>query len=357
MIIDLNFKGLMHLQWVVIFLFLASCTSPVYQNTTYDVEEFIADSNQINRGKQSILELEEREETPCPSKHFDAFEEMMIDGDELTIALYYPSRPDRVATLEMINKTTGFRVCDGSICLPCFSKIEVEGLTLREVREKVQAVYCTQLPQAQIFVNFKKRYERQVQIIGASTSMITVRDQMRLSEVLAKAKISFDANLFKSYVMRDGQQLPLDLYKLIHEGDESQNIVMRGGDQIFIANSGDATLMVTGEVPRPQVIPVPYGFLSLREAVVKAGGIPFNGDKGCIQVIRGDFTRPKIYCLKWKDITHLPNQSLLLIPGDVIVISEKPITQWNRFINQAQPSATGMGNAYSVYQIFKAVTD
>ena len=184
--------------------------------------------------------------------------------------------------------------------------------------------------------------------------MIPVDGRMRLSEVSAKVKIPLSGNLFKSYVMRDDQQLPLDLYKLIHEGDESQNIVMRGGDQIFIASGSDATVMVTGEVFNI-VIPVPYGFISLRQALVMAGGIPFTGNRGCIQVIRGNFIRPKIYCLGWKDITHLPNQSLLLMPGDVVVISEKPITQWNRFVGQIQPSASGMQNAYNTYRIFKEI--
>jgi polysaccharide export outer membrane protein len=340
-------------QWIVFFLCLAGCTPPVYQQTTYDVQEFIADSDQISQGKQAILAMQTQDETPPFSTSCDYFEEIVIDGDELTIALYCPRRPDRVAALDRINGTTGFRICNGQICLPHLPPIEVNGLTLREVRDKIQAAYCEELLDVQIFVNFKKRRERQVQVIGARRSMINVDGYTRLSEVLAQAGISPYANLFKSHVMRDGQQLPIDLYKLIHEGDESQNIIMRGGDQIFIARAEEATVMVTGEIRRPLVIPVPYGFISLREALVIAGGIPFTGDKGSIQVIRGSLIKPKIYCIAWKDITHLPNQSLLLIPGDVVVVSEKPITQWNRFISQLQPSSAGMQNAYNIYQIVK----
>lgn len=347
----------MHLQWFAIFLLLVGCTPPVYQDTTYDMEEFIADSNQISLGKWAILAMENQEENSCISENCNYFEEILIDGDVLTIVLYCPRRPDRMMALNTINRTTGFRVCDGNICLPHLASIEVNGLTLREVRDKIQLAYCEQLSDAQIFVNFKKRRERWVQIIGAGRPVVNVDGRMRLSQVLAKARISPYANLFRSYVMRDGQKLPVDLYKLIHEGDESQNIVMKGGDQIFIAKASDATVMVTGEVPSPRDIPVPYGFISLREALVMAGGIPFTGSKGCIQVIRGNLLRPKVYTLAWIDITHLPNQSLLLMPGDIVVVSETPITQWNRFINQASPSVAGMQNAYNVYQITKAITE
>ncbi len=344
----------MHLLSLTILLFLAGCTSPIYQHTTFDIEEFIADSRQIAQGKFAILALEEQSSADVVENH-QFYEDTINDGDELAIALYCPQRPDRVAALEEINKQTGFRVCNGNVCLPHLSTLEVEGLTLNEGREKIQTAYCEQLPNTQVFVNFKKRRERQVQIIGANQSMVSVDGRTRLSEVLAIAKIPPYANLFKSYVMRNGQQLSVDLYKLIHQGDINQNIVMRGGDQIFIAHTTDAIVMVTGEIFRPTVIPIPYGFIPLNEALVMAGGIPFTGNKNYIQVIRGDMTRPKIYCLAWKDIIHVPNPSLLLMPGDVVVISEKPLTEWNRFINQLQPSTASMQAGYNTYEVLKSI--
>lgn len=346
-------KVTMRLPYFLICLLLGGCVPPVYQNTTYDLEEFKLDSSQIAQGKERILKLENQAEMRTILEQNDSFEDRMIEGDELTILLYYPQRFDHVAAFARINETTGFRVCHGTICLPYLSCIEIEGLTLKEVKEKLQTAYCEELPHAQIFVNFKKRRQRYVQIIGADQSQIPLFGKMRLSEVLAKANISLYANLLKSYVLRDSQQLPVDLYKLIHEGDQSQNIVMRAGDQIFIANLWDAHIMVTGEVPHPQMIPIPYGFISLREALVQAGGIPFTGSQGCIQVIRGNFERPKVYCLNGLDMMHLPNQSLLLRPGDVVVISEKPLTQWNRFIKQIQPSATGVQSTYQTYEQFQ----
>lgn len=338
---------------LVIFLFLMSCTSPAYQNTTYGLEEFIIDSYPISQGKQPIPQLENQKTTPYFSDLFLPFEETILNGDELIIIVYCTQRPDRVYAVHRINETTGFQVCNGKIYLPHAISVEVEGLTLREAQEKVQTAFCQQLPHAQIFVRFKKRCERQVQIMGAKYALITIDGRMRLSEVLAKAKISPHANLFKSYVLRKEQQLPVDLYKLIHLGDSSQNIVMRGDDQIFIASENDATVMITGEVPKSLVIPIPYGFISLKEGLVMAGGISFTGNKGCIQIIRGNFIRPKIYCLDWQEAMYLSNQTLLLMPGDVVVVSERPITQWNRFINQLQPSASSMQTFSNLTQQFQ----
>jgi polysaccharide export outer membrane protein len=91
--------------------------------------------------------------------------------------------------------------------------------------------------------------------------------------------------------------------------------------------------------------------MSLREALVSAGGIPFTGDRQNIQVIRGNLQCPKIYVLAWEHIVHLPNDSLLLMPGDTVYVSEKPITQWNRFIEQLLPSFQGFMMGYGVYNV------
>lgn len=334
---------------LLFFIFLTGCTPPVYQGTTYGIDEFIADSNEISIGKFAILELENQDGESCAS--LDSFDEIVIDGDELTIGLYHPNRNDRVEAFHTINRTTGFRICDGKVYLPGIGSIEAEGLTLPELKKKIQDAFSEQLPDGRLFVDFKKRRQRSVQIIGAENPMVAVNGRIHLNEVLAKAGLNPSTNLFKSYVMREGRQLPVDLYKLIHEGDQTQNIAMRGGDQIFLSSGADAAIMVTGEVLKPLVIPVPYGSISLREALAKAGGIPFTGDQGCIGVVRGDFIRPKVYSLNWTDLKMLPNHSLLLMPGDVVVISERPITQWNRFIDQVQPSGSCMQTAYDIYSL------
>lgn len=342
----------MHFFWLIFLPLLVSCTPPVYQGITYGIDDFILDSSQIARGKQAILHLEEQETQSCLDDLYVMCEDTLREGDILAIALYYPKRPDLVNSFQSINQQTGFRLCDGRISLPYLSSLEIEGLTLREARDKIQTAYNQLFAEIQVFVNFKHRQARQVQVIGAAHALISIDGQTRLSEVLAQAGLPSDANLFKSVVVREDKQLPLDLYQLVHEGDEKQNIVMRPGDQIFIAAASEASVMLMGEVFAPQVIPVPYGIISLREALTKAKGIPFTGDKNYIHVIRGEFVRPKVYCLKWEEIIHQPNHSLLLMPGDVVCVAEKPITQWNRFISQLQPGGEVAAAGYGTYQIF-----
>jgi polysaccharide export outer membrane protein len=132
------------------------------------------------------------------------------------------------------------------------------------------------------------------------------------------------------------------MIKLLKEGDMQQNIVMRGGDKIYIAEPSASSLMVMGEVIRERVVNLPTGSMSLRHALAEAGGIPFTGDKSYIQVIRGNIAKPKIYTLSWEHVIHLSNESLLLMPGDIVYVAAKPITEWNRFISQLLPSFGGL---------------
>lgn len=334
-------------------LTLAACNGPKCDYAVMGADEFVMDSYKIRQGKMAILEMEGECVEDLPPDAMDEYRDVVAEDDILNIAVYHPTRKDLMESFRFINDTVGgFRVYDCKIDLPDLPGVVVAGLTLEETRRKLQGLLRQQIKDVEIFVAYKDRLQRKVELTGmVETPTVPVDGKIRLYEVIAKAHIPPSANLFMSYVMRDCRPLPIDLHRLINQGDMCQNIVMRGGDKIFIANPTDSTAMLMGEVRNPRAVNLPYGYMSLREALVSAGGIPFTGDRRHIQVIRGNMQCPKIYVLSWEHIIHLPNDSLLLMPGDTVYISEKPITQWNRFIEQLLPSFQGLWTGYQVYTI------
>ncbi|MDP1880172.1 MAG: polysaccharide biosynthesis/export family protein [Parachlamydiaceae bacterium] len=331
---------------------LSSCSRPCCRYDVFGADEFVIDSYKIKQGKLSILEMEGIDLGEISCDMMEEYLDVIFEDDILNIAIYHPKRIDVMESIQWVNDRVGFRVSEGKIDLPDIPSIEVAGLTLEEARQKIQLYYREHIQDIEVFLNYKNRLSRKVELTGPVTRpVIPVDGKIRLYEILAIASVPNNANFFKSYVVRDGVQLPIDLYKLMNEGDMSQNIVMRGGDRIFIANPSDTTVMVMGEVGSPRAVNLPYGFMSLREALVSAGGIPFTGNRDCIQVIRGNLQNPKIYVLSWDHIIHLPNDSLLLMPGDTVYVTEKPITQWNRFIDQLLPSCLGVQTAYGTYRL------
>lgn len=339
--------------YVLIILTCAACHPPCHDYAVMGADEFVIDSYTIRQGKFSILQMEGIDIEDLPEDAMDEYIDTIAEDDILNIVLYHPKRKDLMEAIQFINKSVGgFRVNNGQVDLPDIPPVVVEGLTIEEARCKLQDEFRQQISDVELFITYENRLSRKVELTGmVAHANVPVNGKIRLYDVLSNAHIPSDANLFLSYVVRDGRPLAVDLYKLINEGDMCQNIVMRGGDKIFIANKIDSSVMVMGEVNVPRPVHLPYGFMSLREALVNAGGIPFTGDKHHIQVIRGNLQCPKIYVLAWEHIIHLPNDSLLLIPGDTVYVTATPITEWNRFISQLLPSAQAFQTGNSVYKI------
>ncbi|MBI2742781.1 MAG: polysaccharide biosynthesis/export family protein [Chlamydiales bacterium] len=324
-------------------LFFAACTNPPYKGAdVLGADEFVMDSYKIRDGKFSILQLEGKEPGTLSPPLLEEYRDVIQEGDILQIAIYHPTRHDISEAVQRIGSTVGYRVASGKVLLPDLEEIEVSGLTLEEARGKIKQKYTEQIADIEVFLSYRDRIERKVELAGlVQVPNIPVDGRIRLFEVMSIARVPTQANFFKSYVIRDNQLLPVDLFKLMKEGDMSQNIVMRGGDKVYVADASASSLMVLGEVGKERVVDLPNGFMTLRQALAEAGGIPSTGDKAYIQVIRGNVLNPKIYTLNWRHVIHLPSDSMLLMPGDIVYVAATPMTEWNRFVNQLMPTLIG----------------
>lgn len=348
----MKFKFQLKLLVLGSLLLLSSCRSSHCGYCVQGADEFVIDSYKIRQGKNCILEMKGEEVNELPWGVLNEYEDAIGEDDILNIAIYHPTRRDLVASMSQINNSIGFRVRNGEVDLIDIPPVRVEGLTIEEARARIQEEFRKQVEDVEVFLAYRDRLARKVELTGmVGVSDLPVDGKMRLYEVIGKAHIPNGANFYDSYVMRDGIKLPIDLYQLMHEGNMSHNIVMRGGDKVYIAHPEDAQVMVMGEVLRPLPVNVPYGFVSLREALVKAGGIPFTGDRNNILVIRGGVKDPRVYRISWEHVLHLPNDSLLLIPGDTVCVPAKGITDWNRFISQLLPSFGGVSSGVNMYRL------
>lgn len=167
-------------------------------------------------------------------------------------------------------------------------------------------------------------------VLGAvKPSYIEADGKVSLYDLLSKLDLATTLNLYKSYVLRDKKRLPIDFAKLLQEGDMEQNIVISGGDQIYLSDDNFAKVTVFGDQVRSCTILLPSGKMSLKEVLGEVGGLL--DPQATIQVIRGSMSRPKIYSLHLDHILHLPNESLLVMDGDTIYISRKPLTREGLF--------------------------
>jgi polysaccharide biosynthesis/export protein len=324
------------------FVIVIGCSSSYHGKEVFGADEFVRDSYRIRESKNAILELEGKETEEISEDLLKEYKDTIQEYDILNVILYYPKREDLMQAVRTISDSIGYPVVNGKITLPDLGSINIVGLTLDEAKNRISDKYNEHFSDAEVFLIYKARIVRKVELAGmVQVPSVPVDGKIRLFDVLSFAKIPVDANLFKSYVIRDNKLLFVDLFKLIREGDMSQNIVMRGGDKVYIAAPLSATLMVMGEVKQEGILDLPAGRVSLREALARSGGILYTGDKSYIQIIRGSIVKPKIYILSWDHVVNLPNDSLYLMPGDIVYVASKPITEWNRFVSQLIPTFAG----------------
>lgn len=335
----LNKLGIFMLS-LALLLLSTGCYPPGYlRENRVGADEFVIDSYKIREGKFSILEFQGVSYEDLPNEFLEEYKDVIQDGDILTVSIFHPTRGDITHAIQAIGVGAGFQISEGTIRLPDLEPISIVGLTLNEACQKIEQAYSTYIRDVQIFLSYKDRLARKVELAGlVEIPSIPVDGKIRLFEILSKARIPPQANLFKSYLIRNNKILRVDFVKLLKEGDMKYNIVMRGGDKIYIAHPSASTLMVLGEVAKEKVVEVPDGFMTIRQAIAEAGGIPYTGNKAYIQIIRGNIQDPKIYTLSWEHVIHLPSHSLLLIPGDIVYVAAKPLTEWNRFISQLLPT-------------------
>lgn len=109
---------------------------------------------------------------------------------------------------------------------------------------------------------------------------------------------------------------------------------------VRVADYRGQKVYVIGEVKEPGFLPLNDQVLTVADALALAGGMDPNlADPRHIYVIRGPYTRPKIYWLN----AATPDKLLLaehvsLHPKDILYVSSAPATRWNRVLNQLLPT-------------------
>jgi len=352
-------KTIFNFIFLSLLLGAAACTPKQCGVCEYSIlgqNELVYESQVITSvGLSAVKQMQGATVAPIPEDALEEYEDAIAEDDILNIVIYHPTRTDLIQSIQVVNdRTGGFRVTNGQVYLPCIEFVPVVNLTLREARERLKQRFEEEIRDVDVFISYKNRLSHRVELAGmVAIAHYPIDGRSRLYEVLASAHLPPQANLFTSYVLRDGQQLDVNLFRLLNEGDMSQNIVMKPGDKVFIGSPTDHSVLVMGEVPLQRPVPVIHGSLPLKEALALAGGLPYTASKRCIQIIRGSLQRPKIFVVSWDFVIHQPNEDLLLIPGDLVYVSATPITDWQRFTLQILPTLQGVALGQSIYYNFR----
>jgi polysaccharide export outer membrane protein len=226
----------------------------------------------------------------------------------------------------------------GDVSMPLLGRVHVDGLTASEAEKKIEeALIKDYMHTAHVSLFVKERMNQQITIVGAVKQPGTFETQSRkrLLEILAFAGGLSPTAGDTAYVTRkdkngqDNRVYLVDLESLLTQGRVEMNMMIRGGDVIFVPESD--LIQVDGAVRRPGSFKID-GEMTVDSAIASAGGLAVYADEDDIKLIRKNREgKREIVQLSMEDIVAMrenrktgiksgPWQELLLRDGDVIFV-------------------------------------
>ena len=233
---------------------------------------------------------------------------------------------------------------DGKIYYSFLNGLDVWGLTLGEVKAQIEkemsAFIVSPPPQAGLILRGIE--SRRVWLLGRlnSAGVYPIASPTTLLESIAMAGGTLStpgsmedlADLQKSFVLREGQMLPVDFQGLLQKGDMSQNIYLQPDDFVYLPSAAAREVHVLGAVRMPQSVPL-RGAPTLVAAVASAGGTIKDAYVSHVAIVRGSLSNPQIAIVDMKDIATGKATDVRLEGSDIVYVPFSPYRALTKYLD------------------------
>ncbi len=297
----------------MIFL-LFGCGGQQFEATT-DVgrfQEIQARQQQEKKAKESTASV------PAPTAEADEPGDYLLGaGDLITVTVF--ETPDLNSEARVSSR--------GFVSLPLINNVQVANLTAAEAEQKIEDLYKrSYLHDPHVTVYIKEHMSKQITLVGALQKPGTYDyvAKRRLLDVIAIANGLTDKAGAMAYVNRQDESAGkyvnylVDLNALIKQGNMTQNMVIRGGDVIFVPEAGQ--VFVDGAVRKPGTYPISHNKMTVAEGIALAGGLASYANDDSIKLIRymGEGKQREIISISYSDLQGGLGDKLLLEDQDII---------------------------------------
>lgn len=248
---------------------------------------------------------------------------------------------------------------DGTIFYPNAGIIDVQGLTVEQIRQELTNKLANVLNNPQVDVSVSEFNSKKVTVSGTfekpGTYPITTVP-LTLSQIVSNANAfsiqgSAPGDLTSLKFTRDGFIYDLD-YEYLARKSQIQNLIyLKDGDVIHLPGSSENLVHVLGEAFQPKSIKMERSKILLSSALSQASGLNKTTAKGKdVFIYRPrDFEgKPRIFK------ADLSSSSGYLLAGkfnlqsqDIVYIGTRGVTSWSRFVRQLIPFTDILNSAQS----------
>ena len=238
---------------------------------------------------------------------------------------------------------------DGCVGMLFLGQVSVGGRTIVEARDAIEKGLGMYIKHPVVGVTVLQVDSETATVSGACATpgLYPISASTRLSDVYAQAGgtavrlfhgISIDvADLEHSLLIRDGKILPVDFQRAIEHGDALDNVLIRKGDYIFIAQRMESSVTVCGEILNPQkrLYQAPMGLI---ETLTDCGWM-LDSHWSHVIIIRDGLVDPKMYKVDVDGILTGKCKNVYLKPNDIVYVPKDTLGEYNVFVRKLFPTA------------------
>jgi protein involved in polysaccharide export with SLBB domain len=279
-----------------------------------------------------------------PQATVPAFQEVKTAEPLKPELLKPPTEPFRLGVgdkleIEVMQEGNSRQECrvmpDGMLYYSAIPGVTSAGLTVPELKQKLETNLRDLYLRPQVSIVLRGITSRRVWVLGRvnAPGLYPIENPITVLEAISRAGGLFTshfsgsteelADLRHSFLIRQGQFLPVDFYKLIHDGDLSQNVYLADGDYIYLPSSLSSEIYVLGAVRQPKAIG--YSDLTtLVSAIANTRGLQPYAYAQRVVIVRGSLAQPKVALVDFNRIAHGQDPDILLEPRDIVWVPNSP---------------------------------
>jgi polysaccharide biosynthesis/export protein len=235
--------------------------------------------------------------------------------DILNISVWDQKELDQIVTVRP----------DGKISLPLVGDIQAAGQTVAELSASLSTAYSRTVRGAEVTVSIREIRSRPVFLVGnvVRPGPMQLTHEMTVLQALAAAGGPIpNADLESAFVLRGEKRIPVNLHKMLQQGDTGQNLKLQPRDTLVVPNA--SAVYIQGEVKTPGQLKYSRD-MTIATAIAAAGGFTPMAAPKRVTVTRDADGKRQVFRVNVSEILSDPAESkdLPLKPNDIVVVPQR----------------------------------
>jgi protein involved in polysaccharide export with SLBB domain len=213
--------------------------------------------------------------------------------------------------------------------------VHAAGLTITQLKAALEQALDADYRDPQLSLILREMNSQRVMVMGRvnNPGIIPLDAPMTLVEAISRAGglmiqrsgINSEelADLGHSFLVRDGQMMPINFVKLLRDGDASQNIYLKNGDFIYLPSSNSGRVYVLGAVNLARSVDYSEE-LTLVTAISYAQGLAPRSYPQRVVIIRNTLSHPEVATVNLKAMLNGKETDVRLQAGDIVWVPNSP---------------------------------